>query len=231
MLYIHLTIIDSLRQANKLHKEIYLQSDKDFKEIAMSEFNRKYIDGFLGTVRKYMQMRGGLNQKDLADLTEVGVSTMSRFLNQKTREIDPQLIAKIVSKLDIPLHEIIDFVEEDYADRFIRLVKFFKGEEVNSQSPVEDVDRRQGHDRRKGDDRRHADKKDSEFEDAVTGLDNKKKNKKQEGGGIREKLERLSPRQKAFLMEFLDMDVEGRDLIADLGNSISRYTRQKGIQF
>ena len=92
----------------------------------MAEFNKDHIEVFLGVVRKYMQVRGSLSQKDLAELTDTGVSTMSRFLNQKTTEFNPQLIAKIVAFLEIPLHEIIDFVEEDFADKFIRLVKFYK---------------------------------------------------------------------------------------------------------
>jgi len=204
----------------------------------MAEFNKKYLDNFLGSVRKYMQMRGALSQKDLADLTDVGVSTMSRFLNQKTRDIDPQLIARIVSKLDIPIHEIIDFVEEDYADRFIRLVKFFKGEEPITPEPPkasatsDENHRRSGEDRRKGGDRRASDNIDNEFVEDLSDLDKKAQNQaRKDQLGIREKLSRLTPRQKAFLTDFLDLDVAGRDLIVDLGNSIFRYTRQKGIQF
>ncbi|OFZ46023.1 MAG: hypothetical protein A2381_00500 [Bdellovibrionales bacterium RIFOXYB1_FULL_37_110] len=206
----------------------------------MAEFNKKYLDNFLGTVRKYMQMRGALSQKDLADLTDVGVSTMSRFLNQKTRDIDPQLIARIVSKLDIPIHEIIDFVEEDYADRFIRLVKFFKGEETIAPEPEPiptaatsgENHRRSGEDRRKGPDRRATDNRDNDFVEDMSDLDKKTESQaRKDQLGIREKLSRLTPRQKAFLTDFLDSDVAGRDLIVDLGNSIFRYTRQKGIQF
>ena len=65
----------------------------------MAEFNSDKTDEFLGVVRKYMQVRGNLSQKDLAELTEVGVSTMSRFINRKTTDLNPQLIAKIVAKL------------------------------------------------------------------------------------------------------------------------------------
>ena len=100
----------------------------------MSQFNKDKIDLFLGVVRKYMQVRGPMAQKELAELTEVGVSTMSRFLNQKTGELNPQLIAKIVAKLNIPMHEIIDFVEEDYSERFIRLVRFFKNDEEEEET-------------------------------------------------------------------------------------------------
>ena len=78
----------------------------------MAEFNRDYLAMFLGVIRKYMQVRGAMNQKDLAELTDVGVSTISRFLSQKTREMDPQLIAQIVAKLNIPIHEIIDSIKE-----------------------------------------------------------------------------------------------------------------------
>src|SRR5690606_26927489 len=96
----------------------------------MAEFNRDKLEMFLGVVRKYMQIRGPMTQKDLADLTGIGVSTMSRFLNLKTSELNAQLISKIVAKLAIPLHEIIEFVEEEYTEHFVRLVKFYREEEA-----------------------------------------------------------------------------------------------------
>ena len=99
----------------------------------MAEFKRERVEMFLGVVRKYMQVRGAMSQKDLAEQTDIGVSTMSRFLSQKSTELNPQLIAKITAKLHIPLHEMIDFVEEDFADRFIRLVKFYKDELKDSE--------------------------------------------------------------------------------------------------
>jgi DNA-binding MurR/RpiR family transcriptional regulator len=49
----------------------------------MAEFKREKVEMFLGVVRKYMQVRGAMSQKDLAEQTDVGVSTMSRFLSQK----------------------------------------------------------------------------------------------------------------------------------------------------
>jgi hypothetical protein len=48
---------------------------------------------------------------------------------------------------------------------------------------------------------------------------------------ISEKLQSLSPRQKAYLSSFLDLDMEGRDLIVDLGNSLFNYFKQKGLEF
>ena len=51
----------------------------------MTDFNREHLDTFLAVVRKYMQLRGNISQKDLAELTGIGVSTISRFLNQKTQ--------------------------------------------------------------------------------------------------------------------------------------------------
>jgi hypothetical protein len=57
------------------------------------------------------------------------------FLSQKSTELNPQLIAKITAKFNIPLHEMIDFVEEDFADRFIRLVKFYKDELSDAEDP------------------------------------------------------------------------------------------------
>lgn len=218
----------------------------------MAQFTRENIDIFLGVVRKYMQVRGGLSQKDLAEVTETGVSTISRFLNQKTTELNPQLIAKIVAKLQIPMHEIIDFVEEDYSDRFIKLVKFYREEEG-------------GEEYRKDDDispdeasklRRESALSDEEdLDDELTktlgyagGSKMSAKARVKVGGKtrvmpfevddegprsnktLREKLESLSPRQKAYMTDFLDLDMEGRDLIVDIGNNLFRYFRQKGMQ-
>jgi hypothetical protein len=48
---------------------------------------------------------------------------------------------------------------------------------------------------------------------------------------IREKLETLSPRQKTYLNDFLNLDVNDRDLIVDLGDAIFKYFRQRNIEF
>jgi len=191
----------------------------------MINFNQDFIEMFLGVVRKYMQIRGGLSQKDLAEKVNVGISTMSRFLNQKTKEVDPQLIASIVAFLNIPLHEMIDFVEEDSTQTFKKLVGFYKGG-FAADEPKEEQD---------------------EIESLEEGLDDNQTRTKtsanikgvkmtfgEEQGvkgvpplTIRDKLNTLSPRQKGFLTDFLDLDMEGRDLIVDIGNSMFRYFKQQ----
>jgi transcriptional regulator with XRE-family HTH domain len=188
----------------------------------MAEFKRERVEMFLGVVRKYMQVRGSLSQKDLAEQTDVGVSTMSRFLSQKSTELNPQLIAKITAKLNIPLHEMIDFVEEDFADRFIRLVKFYKDELKDGDfdpndlgattetvtaaaTPTEPVDNRTANQRK---------------EDKV---------KSSADLSIREKLESLTPRQRVFMTEFLNMKLEERDLVVDIGNNLFQYFKMKGM--
>jgi transcriptional regulator with XRE-family HTH domain len=170
----------------------------------MAEFKREKIETYLGVVRKYMQMRGAMSQKDLAEVTDVGVSTMSRFLSQKSTEMNPQLIAKITAKLNIPLHEVIDFVEEDFSDRFVRLVKFYKDElvgEFNDEIPIEETTKS-----------KIAPKPETKNE-----------------ASTKEKLESLTARQKAFMTEFLNMKPEERDLIVDLGNNLFQYFKMKGM--
>lgn len=206
-----------------------MQSDKPFKQIAaihaiegfMAEFKRSKLEMFLGATRKYMQMRGAMSQKDLAEQTDVGVSTMSRFLSQKSTELNPQLIAKITAKLNIPLHEIIDFVEEDFAERFVRLVKFYKDELQNvdfdpnnpeAEPTSEVIDRRDS----------IQDRRQSPVEEKVSSKNSAEKS-------IKEKLESLTPRQKAFMTEFLNMKLEERDLIVDLGNNLFQYFKMKGM--
>jgi len=211
----------------------------------MNQFVKDQLEAFLGVVRKYMQVRGGLSQKDLAEKTGIGVSTMSRFLNQQTKELNPQLIAKIVAMIDIPLHEIIDFVDEEYSDHFIRLVKFYKGEPIDggdtTTSSVREEKIGQGAEgdpfsningQREGDNKSNAHKK-------VTGkirIGNKTSTvsydrRDDDKSNITEQLKNLTARQRAFLVDFLNLDNDGRDLVVDIGKNIIGYLRQKGIDF
>lgn len=178
----------------------------------MADFKREETEHFLAVVRKYMQLRGPMSQKELAEMTDVGISTMSRFLSQKTSELNPQLIAKITAKLDIPLHEIIEFVEEDFADRFKRLVTFYKDENaevVDEESPAEEAD----------------DKVKREKTREILRENSKDRSEK----SLKEKMETLTPRQKAFMAEFLNLNLEERDLIVDVGNNMFQYFKMKGM--
>ena len=192
----------------------------------MAEFKRNKLESFLGVTRKYMQMRGAMSQKDLAEQTDVGISTMSRFLSQKSTELNPQLIAKITAKLNIPLHEMIDFVEEDFADRFIRLVKFYKDELKEEDLDVNELsatgDERQVSKEKASDEVDEAKQRREEDKVKAAAKNNADKS-------IREKLESLTPRQRAFMTEFLNLKLEERDLIVDLGNNMFQYFKMKGM--
>jgi len=203
----------------------------------MAEFNKDKLEMFLGVVRKYMQVRGPMSQKELAEAVDVGVSTMSRFMSLKTTDINPQLIAKITAKLNIPLHEIVDFVEENYTDHFIKLVKLYKDEEAGlagapiSNEAAEAEESSFG--RREGDfsgdtARRNVDAK-VKIGGKTSTISYRAENDKELS--IKEKLEALTPRQKAYMQDFLNLDMEGKDLIVDLGNNLFRYFRQKGMDF
>jgi transcriptional regulator with XRE-family HTH domain len=192
----------------------------------MIRFNPEFLENFLAIVRKYMQLRGGLTQKDLSEQMNVGISTMSRFLNLKTSNVDEQLVANIIATLNIPLHEIIDGVEEESTENFKRLVQYYKDLKTSDQ-PV-------GDDSYKGTDAKQRTQ-------ATINVGGKKQNvsfgENILGGSqkteitIREKLETLSPRQKAYLTDFLNLDVSDRDLIVDLGDAIFRYFRSRNVEF
>ena len=192
----------------------------------MIRFNPDFLENFLAVVRKYMQLRGGLTQKDLSEQMNVGISTMSRFLNLKTSNVDEQLVANIIATLSIPLHEIIDGVEEESTETFKRLVQFYKEQKTSEQSA--------GDDSYKGTDAKQRTQ-------ATINVGGKKQNvsfgENILGGSqkteitIREKLETLSPRQKAYLTDFLNLDVADRDLIVDLGDAIFRYFRSRNVEF
>ena len=215
----------------------------------MAQFDRANLDVFLGAVRKYMQMRGGMSQKDLAEVTDTGVSTMSRFLSQQTKELNPQLIANITAKLNIPLHEIIDFVEEGYTEQFVRLVKFYKGENPNAQgehsaegdtAPVKEALASEVADddsfaHALGEDEAASARKTTTASITSGG---KTRNISFMSGGqragdlsVKEKMKNLTARQRAFLNDFLSLDTDGRDLVVDIGKNIISYLRQKGIDF
>ena len=171
---------------------------------------------FLGVVRKYMQIRGGLSQKDLAEAVDAGISTMSRFLNQKTKELDEQMIAKIVAYLNIPLHEVIDFVEEDSTQTFKKLVAFYKDQ---FSADKEEAEKGEGEETTR-----------STTKANIRGV-SMSFGEKQKSLSVREKLERLSAKQKGFMNEFLDLDADDRDLVVDVSNSLFRYFKQRQINF
>jgi len=195
---------------------------------SMVRFNQDQLGMFLGVVRKYMQLRGGLSQKDLAVGVNIGISTMSRFLNQKTKDLDAQMIASMVAYLNIPLHEIIEFIEEDSTDTFKKLVSFYKDNQSSDEGAGGDPE---------------LDSLEASLDETTTRTKTtatikgikvpfgERRATDQENTSIRDKLNQLSPRQKGFLTDFLDLDMEGRDLIVDIGNSLFRYFKQGQTDF
>jgi DNA-binding Xre family transcriptional regulator len=197
----------------------------------MAQFNKNYLESFIATMRKYMSLRNNMTQKDLCEQTKIGVSTMSRFITMKTQEIDPQMIAMIVAKLNIPLHEMIEFVDQTYTDEFLRLVKFFKedktglpvqgltdlplsaGDTINAVEIIA---------------RKKLEETEKKKEEPVVTTEKKEVAPAKELTLV-EKIEKLSPRQRAFVLDFLKLDMESKDVIVDIGNSLLRYFDQKGI--
>ena len=193
----------------------------------MIRFSPEFLENFLAVVRKYMQLRGGLTQKDLSELMNVGISTMSRFLNLKTSSVDEQLVSNIIATLNIPLHEIIDGVDEDSTETLKRLVQFYKDQKSADQEAGEGT----------------PSSGQAESKTKTTATINIGGRKQQVSFGekpgtqtrtditIKEKLETLSPRQKAYLNDFLNLDINDRDLMVDLGDAIFRYFRQRNVEF
>lgn len=198
----------------------------------MVNFEHEELDMFLGVVRKYMQLRGGLSQKDLAEKINVGISTMSRFLNQKTKELDAQLIASIVAKLKIPLHEIIDFVSEDSTDLFKKMVMLYKDEnstEESSASNESESDIEEFESSLNSEQTRTTTKANIRGVNVTFG----EKRGSDDRRGIKstgEKLAELTARQKGFLSDFLDLDMDGKDLVVSAGDVIIKYLNRKQFE-
>jgi len=197
----------------------------------MSEFKKEKWDHYLAIVRKYMQLRGIITQKDLAEAADIGVSTMSRFMGQKSSDLNPEIVAKITAKLDIPFHEIIDFVDESFEEKFKRLVLFYKGEltgplNIHEQEDIGEALSSLGTAEKPAEAKVSAtrgQKRSIPFEPD--------ENSKFSQKSLKDKIEGLSPRQKAYLTDFLNLDMESRDLMVDLGNNLFRYFKQKGLDF
>ncbi len=202
----------------------------------MIRFNEDHIEMYLGVVRKYMQIRGGLSQKELAEQVDVGISTMSRFLNQKTKELDEQIIAKIVAVLNIPLHEIIDFIEEGSTQMFKKLILFYKeqakpdaGYGIGMMNPTADD---LSSTSRKVDTTERRTTAQVKVGGKSTSIPfGENHNRRNDDQSIRDKLQSLSPRQKGFLTDFLDIDEEGKDLVVDVSTALFRYFKQSRIEF
>ena len=122
--------------------------------------------------------------------------------------------------------EIIDGIEEDSTETFKRLVQFYKEQKPSDQKSDAGEAPRSGQEQRKttatinvGGKKQHMPFGEHTNTHARTEVT------------IREKLETLSPRQKAYLNDFLNLDGNDRDLVVDLGDAIFRYFRQRNVEF
>jgi hypothetical protein len=95
----------------------------------MIKFEKDFHENFLAVVRKYMQLRKVPTQKDLSEITGIGLATLSRFFNHKTMTIDEQLVARIIAGIDLPLNEIVDWVTEDSVKPLKKLIEYYKDQE------------------------------------------------------------------------------------------------------
>ncbi len=157
-----------------------------------------------------MQLRGNLSQKDLAEKSGIGISTLSRFINQKTKDFDDEVVARIVAFLGIPMHEMIDFVAEADTEQFKKLVGYVK----ESMSKEQEVERLRGI--------------------AVTSIDPAGKvfiEKKTPGDEFKDKIQNLPSRHKAYLSDFVELDAESREVMVDVGEAMLRYFKQNKIKF
>lgn len=194
----------------------------------MIKFDSDFLENFLAVVRKYMQLRGGLTQKDLSETTGVGISTMSRFLNLKTANVDEQLVANIIATLNIPLYEVIDGVDEESTDSFKRLVQFYKDQlaaKADENPETSSNNQEQVKQKTTASINVGGKKMNMPFGESDRG------NVQKSDTTLRDKLQTLSPRQKTYITDFLDLDIADRDLLVDLGDAVFRYIRSRGIDF
>lgn len=194
----------------------------------MIHFSPDFLENFLAVVRKYMQLRGGLTQKDLSEMTGVGISTMSRFLNLKTSSVDEQLVANIIATLNIPLHEIIDGVEEDSTETFKRLVQFYKEQKSSDQqSGASQEIQGTNTDSRL---RTSASINVAGRKQQMPFGENSNRTMTSTNLTLTEKLESLTTTQREYVDSFLNLSIDERELVVNLGETIFRYFRARNIK-
>jgi len=194
----------------------------------MIHFSTDFLENFLAVVRKYMQLRGGLTQKDLSEMTGVGISTMSRFLNLKTSSVDEQLVANIIATLNVPLHEIIDGVEEDSTETFKRLVQFYKEQKSSDQqSGASQEIQGTNTDSRL---RTSASINVAGRKQQMPFGENPNRSMTSTNLTLTEKLESLTTTQREYVDSFLNLSIDERELVVNLGETIFRYFRARNIK-
>ncbi len=197
----------------------------------MINFNKDQLEYFLSVIRKYMSLRGGLSQKDLAERTQIGISTLSRFLNLKTKEIDEQIVARIVADLAVPMHEIIEFVEEEDADKFKKLVAFYK-EEMQKQaaSPLFPEEKEEGDGvKSTAPERKGILAKQDQLRGNIFHEMNDPRLKQLED--FRDRMQKLTPRQRAYMSDFLELEAEAREVVVEVGETVIRYFKSRKMNF
>ncbi len=85
------------------------------KEKYMVQLKKDEMANFMDVVKKYAKVR--------KSLTFVGNVKVNRFYKAKKKELTPKLVGDIMKLLRIPIHEVIDFVEDDYADKFVSIMR------------------------------------------------------------------------------------------------------------
>ena len=209
----------------------------------MRIYNEK-LKQLVEIIEKYMFHRGNLTQKNLADRTGIGVATVSRLLNLQIKNPSDQDIVKIVARLNIPMSEVIDFIYPDDQDEFINLVKFYK---TQMQTDKDSGDGNNSESDTGGDPISNAEfnaEKGTAIKEAIAHVsigNNPKRplrfinenetNAKRNDRSIGEKMQTLTPKQKKFLNDFLDLDLEGRDLVIDIGTTLFNYFDQKELKY
>ena len=81
----------------------------------MVQLKKDELSNFMDVVKKYAKVR--------KTLTYVGTVKVNRFYKAKKKELTPKLVGEIMKLMSIPIYEVIDFIEDDYADKFISIMR------------------------------------------------------------------------------------------------------------
>jgi transcriptional regulator with XRE-family HTH domain len=192
----------------------------------MIHFNNEFLTLFPFAVRKYMAIRGIKTQKELSEKSGVNETALTRLLRMSDpNRIDEDQVAIIMAALNISISEVADGVQEG-SEAFLRkLIELYKVQ-PNSDAPEET-----------GPDERNEGVQKAQASIKVGGRSQQVQFGEVAGTGSRtqmielqEKWDALPFKHRDYVMSFMKLDINERDLLIDIGSTFFKYLEHRVIK-
>ena len=80
----------------------------------MIKFKKYQLHQFFNIIKKYMKVRSiGFFQ----------TQKVNKLFKTKEKDLSASYLAKIICGLNIPVYEVVDYIEDDYVDHLVMLIR------------------------------------------------------------------------------------------------------------